>query len=154
MNTTFSHTTYWQHGDHLGSASWVTDTNGLGYQHLQYMPWGEQWIDQRKTGYTYNTRYTFSGKERDEETGFSYFGARYYQPNLSIWLSVDPMADKYPGVSLYTYCGNNPVALKDPNGRDIYEFDENGNYIQSVSHEYDIVRIINIETGEIAQSQE
>jgi len=80
--------------------------------------------------------------------------ARYYQPNLSIWLSVDPMSDKYPGVSPYTYCGNNPVVLKDPNGRDIYEFDENGNYIQSVSHEYDIVRIINIETGEIAQSQE
>ena len=109
----------WQHGDHLGSASWVTDTNGLDYQHLQYMPWGEQWIDQRKTGYTYNTRYTFSGKERDEETGFSYFGARYYQPSLSIWLSVDPMSDKYPGTSPYTYCGNNPVRLVDPDGREV-----------------------------------
>ena len=44
--------------------------------------------------------------------------ARHYHPTLSIWLSVDPMADKYPGVSPYTYCGNNPVVLKDPNGRD------------------------------------
>ncbi len=117
-NWSAHHTTYWQHGDHLGSASWVTDTNGVGYQHLQYMPWGEQWIDQRKSGYTYNTRYTFSGKERDEETGFSYFGARYYNPDLSIWLSVDPMAAKYPSLSPYAYCGNNPVRLVDPDGRD------------------------------------
>ena len=95
-----------------------SNTNGVGYQHLQYMPWGAQWIDQRKSGYTYNTRYTFSGKERDEETGFSYFGARYYQPNLSIWLSVDPMADKYPGLSPYAYCGNNPVRLVDVDGRE------------------------------------
>ena len=44
---------------------------------------------------------------------------RYYQPNLSIWLSVDPMADKYPGVSPYTYCGDNPVRLVDVDGREI-----------------------------------
>ena len=46
--------------------------------------------------------------------------ARHYHPTLSIWLSVDPMADKYPGVSPYTYCGNNPVKLVDPDGREIY----------------------------------
>ena len=46
--------------------------------------------------------------------------ARHYNSDLSIWLSVDPMSDKYPGVSPYTYCGNNPVVLKDPNGEDIY----------------------------------
>ena len=111
------HTTYWQHSDHLGSASWVTDTNGMGYQHLQYMPWGEPLVDQRVSGATYRSRYTFSGKERDEETGYSYFGARHYHPTLSIWLSVDPMADKYPGVSPYLYCGNNPVRLVDEDGR-------------------------------------
>ena len=130
MNPTFSTTTYWQHGDHLGSASWVTDTNGVGYQHLQYMPWGEQWVDQRKTGYSYNTRYTFSGKERDEETGYSYFGARYYHPDLSIWLSVDPMSDKYPSLSPYAYCGNNPVRLVDPDGEEIGDyFNLNGDYL-------------------------
>ena len=47
--------------------------------------------------------------------------ARHYHPALSIWLSVDPMADKYPGVSPYAYCGNNPVKLVDPNGREISE---------------------------------
>ena len=43
---------------------------------------------------------------------------RHYHPTLSIWLSVDPMSDKYPGVSPYAYCGNNPVRLVDPDGRD------------------------------------
>ncbi|MBR0053941.1 MAG: hypothetical protein IJP65_01370 [Bacteroidales bacterium] len=45
--------------------------------------------------------------------------ARHYHPTLSIWLSVDPMADKYPGVSPYTYCGNNPVRLVDKDGREV-----------------------------------
>ena len=45
--------------------------------------------------------------------------ARHYHPTLSIWLSVDPMADKYPGVSPYAYCGNNPVRLVDPDGRKV-----------------------------------
>ncbi|MDD6582291.1 MAG: hypothetical protein PUF10_06415 [Bacteroidales bacterium] len=44
--------------------------------------------------------------------------ARHYHPALSIWLSVDPMSDKYPGVSPYTYCANNPVRLVDADGRD------------------------------------
>ena len=60
--------------------------------------------------------YTFSAKEKDSETGLSYFGARYYTSDLSIWLSVDPMAAKYPSLSPYVYCANNPVKLVDPNG--------------------------------------
>ena len=68
---------------------------------------------------SYSARYTFSGKERDEETGYSYFGARYYNSSYSIWLSVDPMSDKYPSLSPYAYCGNNPVKLVDPNGMEI-----------------------------------
>ena len=50
--------------------------------------------------------------------------ARHYHPALSIWLSVDPMADKYPGVSPYTYCANNPVKLVDPDGREIGWIDD------------------------------
>ncbi len=132
FNWSSHHTTFWQHGDHLGSASWVTDTNGAAYQHLQYMPWGEPLLDQRKSGYTYNTRYTFSGKERDEETGYSYFGARYYNSSLSIWLSVDPMTDKYPSLSPYVYCADNPVRLVDVDGREIGDyFNLNGDYLGS-----------------------
>ena len=61
---------------------------------------------------------SFTGKERDSETGFSYFGARYYDSDLMTgWLSVDPMADKYPSLSPYAYCAWNPVKLVDPDGR-------------------------------------
>ncbi|MBR3558578.1 MAG: hypothetical protein IKN78_06880 [Bacteroidales bacterium] len=68
--------------------------------------------------------YTFSAKEKDTETGYSYFGARYYSSDLSIWLSVDPMADKYPSLSPYTYCADNLVKLVDSNGEEIYVGDD------------------------------
>ncbi len=74
--------------------------------------------------------FTFSAKEKDIETGLSYFGSRYYSSDLSIWLSVDPQAAKYPGLSPFTYCANNPVKLVDPNGEEIgdyYSF--NGTYL-------------------------
>ena len=65
---------------------------------------------------------SFTGKERDSETGFSYFGARYYDSDLMTgWLSVDPMADKYPSLSPYAYCAWNPVKLVDPDGEDWYQ---------------------------------
>ena len=70
--------------------------------------------------------HAFSSKERDTETGLSYFGARYYSSDLSIWLSVDPMVDKYPSLSPYTYCADNPVKLVDPNGEDIWTISEDG----------------------------
>ena len=70
---------------------------------------------------------SFTGKERDSETGFSYFGARYYDSDiLTGWLSVDPMADKYPSLSPYAYCGWNPIRLVDPNGEDIEIVDNDG----------------------------
>ena len=60
----------------------------------------------------------FSGKEKDSETGYHYFGARYYNSDLSLWLSVDPMADKYPSLSPYNYCAWNPLKIVDPDGMD------------------------------------
>ena len=61
--------------------------------------------------------FTFTGKEKDEETGYGYFGARYMDHELmTMWLSVDPMADKYPGISPYAYCAWNPIVLTDPSG--------------------------------------
>ena len=70
-------------------------------------------------------------KERDEETGFGYFGARYMDHELmTMWLSVDPMAGKYPSISPYAYCAWNPIKLVDPDGLEViddwYE-DEQGN---------------------------
>jgi RHS repeat-associated protein len=63
---------------------------------------------------------SFSAKEKDEETQYSYFGARYYNSDISIWLSVDPMSDKYPNLSPFMYCAGNTVILVDPDGRQIF----------------------------------
>ena len=59
----------------------------------------------------------FNGKEKDYESGFHYYGARYYWSEvLTGWLNVDPMADKYPTISPYAYCTWNPVKFVDPDG--------------------------------------
>ena len=116
---------YFYHSDHLGSASWITDANGEAVQHLQYLPYGEPYINQRTTGY--NERFTFTGKERDVETGYGYFGARYMDHELmTMWLSVDPLADKYPSISPYAYCAWNPIKLVDPDGKEIYYKEKRG----------------------------
>jgi RHS repeat-associated protein len=60
-----------------------------------------------------------TGKEKDAETGYHYFGARYYNSDLSLWLSVDPMSDKYPSLSPYNYCAWNPMKLVDPDGAEL-----------------------------------
>ena len=79
--------------------------------------------------------FVFTGKERDKETGYGYFGARYMDHVLmTLWLSVDPMADKYPSISPYAYCAWNPVKLVDPDGKDVWEVDKNG-HIKKVSDE-------------------
>ncbi|MCR5588688.1 MAG: RHS repeat-associated core domain-containing protein [Bacteroidales bacterium] len=98
------------------SNSWITECSGKTVQHLQYLPYGERYVDQRVSGY--HERFTFTGKERDEETGYGYFGARYMDHELmTMWLSVDPLADKYPSISPYAYCAWNPIKLVDPDGR-------------------------------------
>ncbi len=56
-------------------------------------------------------------KELDEKTGLYYYGARYYDPKISLWLSVDPLAGEYPGMSPYNYTAGNPVKYIDPDGR-------------------------------------
>ena len=65
--------------------------------------------------------FVFTGKEKDEETGYGYFGARYMDYELMTgWLSVDPMSDKYPSISPYAYCNWNPIKFVDPKGKDVY----------------------------------
>jgi RHS repeat-associated protein len=131
---------YFYHPDHLGSSSWITDGKGYAIQHLHYLPFGEDWVDQRNA--SWSAPYTFSGKEKDVETGYSYFGARYYDSGLSIWLSVDPMSDKYPNLTPYAYCANNPVILVDPDGRDIYTVNLNGDIVWLEKSETDYIVIL------------
>ncbi len=107
---------YFYHPDHLGTSTFLTDYNGNAYQFFLNLPFGETMAEQLGSNY-YNTPYKFNGKELDDETGLYYYGARYYDPRVSIWLSVDPLAEKYPNTSPYTYCNNNPINLIDPDGK-------------------------------------
>ena len=110
---------YFYHSDHLGSSSLITDQSGAIVQHLEYVPFGETFIDERRSTSSWTTPYLFSGKERDEETGLLYFGARYQDSKYGIWYSVDPLAEKHPNISSYVYCADNPVKYVDPDGRDL-----------------------------------
>ena len=117
---------FFYHGDHLGSASWITDYQGYPVQYIHYAPYGEMIANQRPVNY--DERYKFTGKERDWETGYDYFDARYWWLG-GTWLSVDPLADKYPNISPYAYCAWNPIKYTDPDGRDVYIFDEDGTFV-------------------------
>ena len=52
----------------------------------------------------------------DRETGMYYYGARYYDPRISIFVSVDPLAEKYPNYTPYHYVHQNPINMIDPTG--------------------------------------
>lgn len=111
--------------DHLGSATYLTNDAGQVTQTLGYLPYGEDWVDVQhysETQFPTLGIYGFNGKEKDYESGFHYYGARYYWSDLLTgWLSVDPMQDKYPSLTPYNFCTWNPVNLVDPNGEEAFD---------------------------------
>ena len=104
---------YFYHRDHLGSTMSVTDSLGATVQLVEYTPWGEVFVERRFESSGYESPYLFNGKELDEETGLYYYGARYYDPKLSVWYATDPMQMDYPWVSTYGYCLGNPIKFWD-----------------------------------------
>jgi RHS repeat-associated protein len=107
---------YFYLSDHLGSSSWITDKDGNALQHLSYLPFGEVFANQKAQNSSFDTEYKFLGKELDAETGYIATDFRYYDPGLGVFLSVDPMADKFPFQSSYVYSYNNPIRYSDPSG--------------------------------------
>jgi len=124
--------TYYYHPDHLGSVSVVSNHRGEPYERVEYLPFGEIWIEETDpaTGYI---PFRFTSKELDEETGLYYYGARYYEPTTSRWMSADPAGfelvnpmDKdgelradysvIEALNWYAYVSNNPVKYVDPTG--------------------------------------
>ena len=108
---------FYYHPDHLGSSSYITNLDGEVSQHIEYVPFGEVFIEERNN--TWNTPYLFNAKEFDEETGLYYYGARYYEPRLSLWMSTDPLEGKYPNISSYCFTANNPIVYIDLKGLDL-----------------------------------
>jgi RHS repeat-associated protein len=93
------------------------DVDGNISQSVTYVLCREVFVEERNG--TWNTPYLFNGKELDEETGLYYYGARYLNPTNGMWLSTDPLFEKYVGMSPYNYCAGNPVKLVDPDGREL-----------------------------------
>ena len=125
---------FYYHPDHLGSSSYITNLDGEVVQHIEYVPFGEVFIEERNS--IWNTPYLFNAKEFDEETGLYYYGARYYDPRLSLWMSVDPISNydplnsenfldgqhnggiyNYANLNPYVYCYNRSTVYIDPNGK-------------------------------------
>ena len=125
---------FYYHPDHLGSSSYITDLDGEVVQHIEYVPFGEVFVEERNN--IWNTPYLFNAKEFDEETGLYYYGVRYYDPRLGVWISVDPISNFDPrnaenyldgqhnggvynsfNLFPYEYCYQNPVLLVDPTGK-------------------------------------
>ena len=111
---------------------------------MEYIPYGEVFVEERNN--SFSTNYLFNAKELDNETGLYYYGARYLDPTGAMWLSVDPLFEKYAGMSPYNYCMGNPVKLVDPDGREntiylvnLQEEDKIGiqRYIDNVNDKFD-----------------
>ena len=113
--------------DHLGSTRVVKDASGTVRQRYDYYPYGtvsNAWTSSSTTDNS-EKRYRFGGKEiagvalsplSAGSDAYLDFGARLYSPRSAVWLSLDPMAEKYYSYTPYAYCAGNPLNLVDPEG--------------------------------------
>ena len=107
------------HTDAIGSVRAITDSAAQLVARYDYLPFGDEWLappvqDSR----------LFAGQERDPETDFDYFGARYFSANVGRFTTVDPVLNVDASLldpqrwNAYAYTRNNPLRLVDPDGRD------------------------------------
>ncbi|NCD00340.1 MAG: hypothetical protein EOL95_11670, partial [Bacteroidia bacterium] len=124
---------YFYFTDHLGSTTHITDRSGDVAQYAAYTPYGSLFREYRSV-----QPYKFNGKELDQETGYYYYGARYYDPTTALWLGTDPLKHKYPDIGAYVYCAGNPIRYVDPDGRKVTVTEEGGTsftYTQGMTYE-------------------
>ncbi|HYQ40905.1 MAG TPA: RHS repeat-associated core domain-containing protein [Polyangiaceae bacterium] len=102
--------------NHLGSATLELDQAGNVISYEEYHPYGSTAFSATSASSEVSAkRYRYTGKERDEETGLYYHGARYYAPWLGRWTAADP-AGMVDGPNIYAYCADSPIANRDANG--------------------------------------
>ncbi|WOC50899.1 hypothetical protein BPO_0252 [Bergeyella porcorum] len=119
----------------MGSSSYITDKEGNIVQHTEYIAFGEVLVDEHSVSKT--MPYLFNAKELDFETGLYYYGARYYDAKVSLWLNTDPLSGYNPiletehyidgqhnggifnpmNMATYSYTYQNPILYVDPNGK-------------------------------------
>ncbi|NUP14445.1 MAG: RHS repeat-associated core domain-containing protein, partial [Polyangiaceae bacterium] len=103
--------------NHLGSAMLEVDEAGLVISYEEYHPYGTSaYRSSNGSAEVSARRYRYTGKERDEETGLYYHGARYYAPWLARWTSADPLGIGADGPGVYNYVSGSPINLVDPSG--------------------------------------
>ena len=105
--------------DHLGSTRVVTDIAGTILEQFDYLPYGERCINSGlAVANTDKTDYLYGGKEKPQLFGIDWYDsvARWLTTS-GIFVSPDPLMEKYYSISPYAYCAGNPVNLVDPDGK-------------------------------------
>jgi RHS repeat-associated protein len=116
----------YQYSNHLGSAVLELDHQAQVISYEEYYPYGSTAYEAGRSQTETPKRYRYTGKERDEESGLYYYGARYYAPWLARWTSCDPVvfsgaaAEQFRGDQHYVYVENRPTVANDPDGRIIW----------------------------------
>jgi len=115
----------YQYDNHLGSACLELDNIGQIISYEEYHPFGTTSYRSGRTQTEVSLkRYKYCGKERDEETGLYYYGARYYAAWLTKFISCDPLQHEYPHYTPYQYAGNKPITYIDLDGLEEADFKE------------------------------
>ena len=112
-------TYYFYFNDHLGNVRAVIDGGNHNIQFNHYYPYGLP-MAETTDGKQNEQPYKYNGKEFERKNGLNWmdYGARMYDAALGRFTTMDPLAEKYYGVSPYVYCGNNPINRIDPDGKD------------------------------------
>lgn len=102
--------------DHLGSVRVIVGADGTVIKHNEFLPYGE--LFNNNDPYLTNNDYLYGGKELQKKFGINLYDSQArFQANTGMFLSLDPLAEKYYGISPYSYCAGNPVNLVDPDGK-------------------------------------
>jgi RHS repeat-associated protein len=107
------------HGNHLHSASVITDGYGNTKETIEYHPYGTYRLRTDLDASFPNVNYTFTDQEEDDEAGLLNYKARLYDPLLGRFISADsivPEPGNLQAYNRYSYCLNNPVIYTDPSG--------------------------------------
>ena len=156
--------------DHLGSPRSLIDHTGELMVLRNYYPFGKTW--RRPTEPVYYDYYHFNGKEQQTvgDAGLLDYGARFYDPDIARWLTLDPLADNHYNTDPFVFCANNPIKFIDPNGLDWVRNNKTGEITNRESvtsykntprgYTYigrkmaDLMRYLGLPTGEIDPQQQ
>lgn len=128
--------------DWLGTVRQVVGETAIITSARDHFPYGKL-MDGRNilSGSHEDSRYQYTGHEFDVETNYGYHGARYYNREIGKYMSIDPLAFKYPSLSDYCYVAGNPINYIDPTGMLVetrYKDKETGELIKDVDDGYDV----------------